>query len=59
MQATKVCVDTILQDDLDDDYRGRAFAIYDAGANTCSRWWQSSAPMRCPSADAAPRHWSA
>jgi MFS family permease len=35
MQATKVCVDTIVQEAVDDDFRGRAFALYDAGANTC------------------------
>ncbi|MGN6473880.1 MAG: MFS transporter [Mycobacteriales bacterium] len=35
MQATKVCVDTIVQETVDDDFRGRAFAIYDAGSNTC------------------------
>jgi MFS family permease len=34
-QATKVCIDAIIQEGVDDDYRGRAFAIYDAGANTC------------------------
>jgi MFS family permease len=35
MQATKVCADTIVQEQVDDDYRGRAFAIYDAGSNIC------------------------
>ncbi|HWC35536.1 MAG TPA: MFS transporter [Mycobacteriales bacterium] len=35
MQATKVCVDTVIQEGVDDDFRGRAFAIYDAGSNTC------------------------
>ena len=35
MQATKVCVDTIVQETVDDDFRGRAFAIYDAGSNMC------------------------
>lgn len=34
MQATKVCVDTAVQENVEDDFRGRAFAIYDAGANT-------------------------
>jgi hypothetical protein len=34
MQATKVCVDTIVQEAVDDEFRGRAFAIYDAGSNT-------------------------
>lgn len=28
-QATKVCVDTIVQSDVDDDYRGRVFSVYD------------------------------
>jgi MFS family permease len=35
MQGTKVCVDTIVQEAVDDDFRGRAFALYDAGSNTC------------------------
>jgi MFS family permease len=35
MQASKVCVDTIVQETVEDDFRGRAFAIYDAGSNTC------------------------
>ncbi|HVV77610.1 MAG TPA: MFS transporter [Mycobacteriales bacterium] len=35
MQITKVCVDTIVQEAVADDFRGRAFAIYDAGSNTC------------------------
>jgi MFS family permease len=35
MQASKVCVDTIIQESVEDDFRGRAFAIYDAGSNTC------------------------
>lgn len=35
MQATKVCVDTIVQETVEDEFRGRAFAIYDAGSNTC------------------------
>ena len=35
MHASKVCVDTIVQETVADDYRGRAFAIYDAGSNAC------------------------
>ena len=35
MHASKVCVDTIVQETVEDDFRGRAFAIYDAGSNTC------------------------
>jgi hypothetical protein len=33
VHATKVCVDTIVQETIDDDFRGRAFALYDAGSN--------------------------
>jgi MFS family permease len=32
-QATKVCVDTLLQANVDDDYRGRVFSIYDTVFN--------------------------
>jgi hypothetical protein len=32
-QATKVCVDTTVQTTIDDDFRGRAFAIYDTVYN--------------------------
>ncbi|HVS67038.1 MAG TPA: MFS transporter [Mycobacteriales bacterium] len=35
MHATKVCVDTIVQETVEDDFRGRAFALYDAGSNAC------------------------
>jgi MFS family permease len=35
MHATKVCIDTIVQETIDDDFRGRAFALYDAGSNVC------------------------
>jgi MFS family permease len=35
MHASKVCVDTIVQETVEDDFRGRAFAIYDAGSNAC------------------------
>ncbi|HVT63888.1 MAG TPA: MFS transporter [Mycobacteriales bacterium] len=35
IHASKVCVDTIVQETVEDDYRGRAFAIYDAGSNAC------------------------
>ncbi|WP_250279543.1 MFS transporter [Frankia sp. Cppng1_Ct_nod] len=28
-QASKICVDTIVQEETDDSYRGRAFALYD------------------------------
>ncbi|HVT19882.1 MAG TPA: hypothetical protein VHE57_00660 [Mycobacteriales bacterium] len=35
VHAAKVCVDTIVQETVDDDFRGRAFAIYDAGSNVC------------------------
>ncbi len=32
-QAVKVCSDTIVQEDVDDDRRGRVFALYDVGVN--------------------------
>jgi len=32
-QATKVCVDTLVQANVDDDYRGRVFSIYDTCFN--------------------------
>jgi len=32
-QGTKVCVDTIVQTEIDDDFRGRLFSIYDATYN--------------------------
>jgi MFS family permease len=32
-QATKVCVDTLVQASVDDDYRGRVFSIYDTAFN--------------------------
>ncbi|HVU62203.1 MAG TPA: hypothetical protein VHD58_11205 [Mycobacteriales bacterium] len=35
MQGTKICVDTTVQATVDDDYLGRAFAIYDAAGNIC------------------------
>ncbi|HVY08922.1 MAG TPA: MFS transporter [Mycobacteriales bacterium] len=35
MQGTKICVDTTVQESVDDEFRGRAFAIYDAGSNVC------------------------
>jgi hypothetical protein len=35
MQGTKICVDTTVQASVDDEFLGRAFAIYDAGANVC------------------------
>jgi hypothetical protein len=35
MQATKICVDSTIQSGVDSDFLGRAFALYDAGANTC------------------------
>jgi MFS family permease len=28
-QATKICVDTLLQESIEDDFRGRVFALYD------------------------------
>jgi MFS family permease len=33
MHSAKVCIDTIVQETVEDDFRGRAFAMYDAGSN--------------------------
>jgi len=33
LQATKVCVDTIVQEAIEDDFRGRVFALYDTAFN--------------------------
>jgi MFS family permease len=32
-QSTKICVDTIVQEQIDDEYRGRAFSLYDTVFN--------------------------
>ncbi len=32
-QAVKVCSDTVVQEDVDDDRRGRVFSLYDVGVN--------------------------
>lgn len=32
-QCVKVCADTIVQEDVEDDHRGRVFALYDVGVN--------------------------
>lgn len=31
--GAKICVDTTVQEDIDDDYRGRVFSLYDTGFN--------------------------
>ena len=32
-QSAKICVDTIVQEQVDDDFRGRVFSFYDMGFN--------------------------
>ena len=32
-QASKICVDTLLQRSVDDDFRGRVFSFYDTAFN--------------------------
>jgi hypothetical protein len=32
-QSAKICVDTIVQEEIDDDFRGRVFSFYDMGFN--------------------------
>jgi MFS family permease len=32
-QSAKICVDTIVQEEVDDDFRGRVFSFYDTGFN--------------------------
>ena len=34
-QASKICVDTLLQESVEDDYRGRVFSFYDTMFNVC------------------------
>ena len=34
-QASKICVDTLLQESVDDEYRGRVFSFYDTTFNAC------------------------
>ena len=36
-QGVEICVDTILQEDVDDAYRGRVFAFYDMMFNAAVR----------------------
>ena len=34
-QASKICVDTLLQESVDDEFRGRVFSFYDTAFNAC------------------------
>jgi hypothetical protein len=33
VQSAKICVDTIVQEEVEDDFRGRVFSFYDTGFN--------------------------
>jgi MFS family permease len=48
-QAVKVCSDTIVQEDVDDDRRGRVFALYDVGVNVAIVVGLTAAAFAAPS----------
>ncbi len=47
-QGTKIAVDTIVQRDTDDEFRGRAFAFYDVLYNAAFVGAAASPPSRSP-----------
>jgi MFS family permease len=47
-QAVKVCSDTIVQEDVDDDRRGRVFALYDVGVNVAIVIGLTAAALAAP-----------
>jgi MFS family permease len=48
-QAVKVCSDTIVQEDVDDDRRGRVFSLYDVGVNVALVLGLTAAAYSAPS----------
>ncbi|CAB4852712.1 unannotated protein [freshwater metagenome] len=48
-QAVKVCSDTIVQEDVDDDRRGRIFALYDVAVNVAIVTGLTAAAFAAPS----------
>jgi hypothetical protein len=53
-QAVKVCSDTIVQEDVDDDRRGRVFALYDVGVNVAIVVGLTAAAFAAPPDGRAP-----
>ncbi len=53
-QAVKVCSDTIVQEDIDDDRRGRVFALYDVAVNVAIVTGLTAAAFTAPSDGRAP-----
>lgn len=53
-QATKVCSDSIVQEDVDDDRRGRVFSLYDVGVNVALVLGLTAAAFAAPSDGVAP-----
>lgn len=53
-QAVKVCSDTIVQEDVDDDRRGRVFALYDVGVNVAIVLGLTAAAFAAPPDGRAP-----
>jgi MFS family permease len=53
-QAVKVCSDTIVQEDVDDDRRGRVFSLYDVGVNVALVTGLTLAAYAAPSTGVAP-----
>lgn len=53
-QAVKVCSDTIVQEDVDDDRRGRVFALYDVAVNVAIVTGLTAAAFAAPPEGDAP-----
>ena len=53
-QAVKVCSDTVVQEDIDDDRRGRVFALYDVAVNVAIVTGLSAAAFAAPPDGNAP-----
>jgi MFS family permease len=53
-QAVKVCSDTIVQEDVDDDRRGRVFALYDVAVNVAIVTGLTAAAFAAPPDGNAP-----
>lgn len=53
-QAVKVCSDTIVQEDVDDDRRGRVFALYDVAVNVAIVVGLTAAAFAAPPDGRAP-----
>ena len=53
-QAVKVCSDTVVQEDVDDDRRGRVFALYDVAVNVAIVTGLTAAAFTAPADGRAP-----